>query len=51
MTISSSVWWATPIDDTLHCVVFVEPRPDVMRVISLRVADKKEVKRFAANCS
>ena len=35
----------------LYCVVFVERRPDVMRVISLRVADKKEVKRYAANYS
>ncbi|MBK9442862.1 MAG: BrnT family toxin [Comamonadaceae bacterium] len=40
-----------PIGDTLYCVVFVERRPDVMRVISLRVADKKEVKRYAANSS
>jgi len=40
-----------PIGDTLHCVVFVERRPDVMRVISLRIADKKEVKRYAASYS
>jgi len=39
------------LGDTLYCVVFVERRPDVMRVISLRLVDKKEVKRYAANYS
>jgi uncharacterized DUF497 family protein len=40
-----------PIGDTLHCVVFVEREEDLMRIISLRVAEKYEVKRYAANYS
>ncbi len=41
----------TLIGDTLHCVVFVEREEDLMRIISLRVAEKYEVKRYAANYS
>ncbi len=40
-----------PIGDTLYCVVFVEREADLMRVISLRLADKKEVRRYAADYS
>lgn len=40
-----------PIGDTLYCVVFVEREIDLIRVISLRLADKKEVRRYAANYS
>ena len=38
-----------PSGDTLYCLVFVEREADVMRVISLRKADRQEVKRYAAN--
>lgn len=37
--------------DTLYCVVFVEREADLIRIISLREAEKYEVKRYAANYS
>lgn len=37
-----------PIERTVYCVVFVEREDDVMRVISLRKATRKEVKDYAA---
>ncbi len=37
-----------PIGDTVYCVVFVEREDDVMRVISLREATRKEVKDYAS---
>ncbi len=36
-----------PIGDTVYCVVFVGREDDVMRVISLREATRKEVKDYA----
>lgn len=47
MTITSNV----SIGDTLYCVVFVERDADVLRIISLRLAEKYEVKLYAANYS
>ena len=38
-----------PIGNALYCVVFVEREDDVMRVISLREATKKEVRDYAAS--
>ncbi len=40
-----------PIGHTLYCVVFVEREDDLIRVISLRQAESKEVKRYAENYS
>lgn len=40
-----------PIADEVYCVVFVEREDDVMRVISLRKATKREVKDYVANQS
>jgi uncharacterized DUF497 family protein len=40
-----------PMGDTLYCVVFVEREADLIRIISLRIAEKYEVKRYAANYS
>lgn len=37
-----------PIGQTVYCVIFVEREDDVMRVISLREATKKEVKDYAS---
>jgi len=37
-----------PIGQTVYCVVFVEREDDVMRVISLGEATKKEVKDYAS---
>ena len=40
-----------PMGDTLYCVVFVEREADLIRIISLRAAERYEVKRYAANYS
>lgn len=37
-----------PIGQTVYCVVYVEREDDVMRVISLREATKKEVRDYAS---
>jgi uncharacterized DUF497 family protein len=37
-----------PIEQTVYCVVFVEREDDVMRVISLREANKREVRDYAS---
>lgn len=38
-----------PIGTAVYCVVFVEPRADVTRIISLRRATKPEVRSYVAN--
>jgi uncharacterized DUF497 family protein len=38
-----------PIGADIYCVVFVEREDDVMRVISLREATKKEARNYVAN--
>jgi len=38
-----------PIGSDLFCLVFVEREDDVMRVISLREATRKEVRNYVAN--
>ncbi len=40
-----------PMGDTLYWVVFVEREADLIRIISLRAAERYEVKRYAANYS
>ncbi len=37
-----------PIGQTVYCVVFVEREDDVMRVISLRQATRREVQSYAS---
>ena len=37
-----------PIGPVVYCVVFVEREDDVMRVISLREATRKEVRDYAS---
>lgn len=38
-----------PIGADIYCVVFVEREDDVIRVISLREATKKEARDYVAN--
>lgn len=38
-----------PIGDDIYCVVFVEREDDVIRVISLREATKKEARNYVEN--
>lgn len=38
-----------PKDNTLYCVAFVD-RGDVRRIISLRRANRREVKHYVENC-
>jgi uncharacterized DUF497 family protein len=38
-----------PIGSNIFCVVFVERDDDLMRVISLREATKKEARNYVAN--
>ena len=37
-----------PIERMVYCVVFVEREDDVMRIISLRKATRREVKDYAS---